>query len=197
LSHAIWLVRRGREGGKRGILAQCTSNICGGRCCPGPAACACTQPSSTNLVPNAGFDTGLSPWTVPSSSETVSWVSDDAEGCPYSGSASIRAGAIYADETDELLSPCVPLSASTSYDFGMKINGYGSCVLNLYQSANCTSATAGSPSVGTGVDNTGWSSNLNAAFGGGAAQSGRISCTVGGGTMHLDMVYVTPVPGYY
>jgi hypothetical protein len=179
------------------VNSQCTSNICGGRCCPGPAACACTQPSSTNLVPSGGFDSGLSPWTVPSSSETVSWVSDDAEGCPYSGSASIRAGAIYADETDELLSPCVPLSASTSYNFGMKINGYGSCVLNLYQNANCTSAAAGSPNVGAGVSNTAWSSNLNAAFGSGNAQSGRISCTVGSGTMHLDMVYVTPAPGSY
>jgi hypothetical protein len=176
---------------------QCTSGICGGRCCAGPTFCTCTQPSSTNLVPNAGFDTGLAPWTVPSSSESVSWVSDDAEGCPNSGSASIQPGAIYADETDELQSPCIPLSPSTNYNFGMKIKGYGSCNFYLYQNANCTAAAITYPGVGTGPSSTTWSSNLNAAFGSGNAQSGRVSCTVNVGGMHLDMVYVTPAPGTY
>ena len=184
------------------VNSQCTSNICGGRCCPGPAFCSCTQPSSSNLVPNAGFDSGLSPWTVPGTTETVSWVSDDAEGCPYSGSASIVGGALADDDAaegvSELLSPCIPLSPSANFNFGMRINGYGGCGITLYQGESCTGATSSGGSVPG--NSTAWPSNVNVAFSSGNAQSGRISCTVGGSpgtTMHIDMVYVTPAPGSY
>src|SRR5262249_50662075 len=34
---------------------QCTSNLCGGKCCNPGAPCKCSQPSKENLIVNPGF----------------------------------------------------------------------------------------------------------------------------------------------
>jgi len=184
--------------------SQCTSSICGGRCCPGPAFCSCSQPSAANLVPNAGFDSGLPSWTVPSSSGTVSWTSDDAEACPYSGAASIVAGALASDEAasnqSQLQSPCLGVSPSTSYNFGGKLKGYGLCQVNLYQNSNCTAALAGGGGIPANNNPASWPSNTNSAFSSGNAHSAIITCTGGssaGLTLHIDMIYLTPAPGSF
>jgi len=71
-----------------GAGQECASAICGGRCCT--TACTCPLPSSANLFgASAGFDTtDLTGWGQTSSFQ---WSSDDADGCPYSGSIRILA----------------------------------------------------------------------------------------------------------
>ena len=43
-----------------GAGEQCTTGICGGRCCTAP--CTCPQPTAGNLFKNAGFDSDVSSW---------------------------------------------------------------------------------------------------------------------------------------
>jgi len=73
-------------------LDECTSAVCGGRCCSSP--CTCPQPSPNNLLKNAGFDSDLSSWDVFSGEKEigVQWNSDDVDGCPYSGSFKVVGG---------------------------------------------------------------------------------------------------------
>ncbi|HXJ22699.1 MAG TPA: hypothetical protein VMT03_20950 [Polyangia bacterium] len=184
---------------------QCVSNMCGGRCCPGPGSCSCPQPSTGNLVPNAGFDTGLGGWMLFSPSPGAgdgSWVSDDASSCPASGAASIVAGADPDEpsELEELESPCMQLSASTTYDFGMKIKGSGSCSLSLVQGSNCGGTAPTGVTGNTSVSAPGGSSwsTVGVNFGSGTAVSGYIYCKVAlNSTLEVDMVYITPAPGTY
>src|SRR5215831_7969487 len=42
---------------------ECSSGLCGGRCCNPGVGCTCTQPSAANLIVNPGFDNALSGWT--------------------------------------------------------------------------------------------------------------------------------------
>ena len=73
-----------------GTFDECTSAICGGRCCSSP--CTCPQPSAQNLFKNPGFDSDLSGWEMFTGTSTgVQWSSDDVDGCPYSGSVKVHA----------------------------------------------------------------------------------------------------------
>ena len=56
---------------------ECSSGVCGGRCCAAGTSCMCPQPSSQNLLRNPGFDSDISGWTIDPGT-TAMWASGDS-----------------------------------------------------------------------------------------------------------------------
>jgi len=174
---------------------ECSSGLCGGRCCNPGVGCTCTQPSAANLIVNPGFDNALSGWTQGAGAGSAAAATDDAEGCPFSGSVFID----NSSSGSKTIYQCVSVNPSTSYDFGVRMrsngSGYVHCDLDLFPAANCggSNATVSSPSW----VNVQWSGDLSATMMTMAAtRSARVTCypdpNVGG---NFDMVYLTPAPG--
>lgn len=72
-----------------------------------------------NLLPNGGFDTGVAPWFERSLPPT--WVADDAEGSPDSGSVRVihdRASNVGPVGVDGVRSPCLPIEPGPHTAFG-------------------------------------------------------------------------------
>jgi len=158
---------KGGSGGGTALLAdgavcsannECTSNSCGGRCCPVNKPCSCPQPSAKNLLNNPGFDSNVSGWSVTTSSGTGSfhWVvlstnDQDASGCPYSGFGRIYTTGVTA------VSQCVAVAASKSYNVSTSVSngsqgdfsdeGFGNieCNLDWFTGANCTGSSVELP----------------------------------------------------
>jgi hypothetical protein len=138
-----------------GAGEQCTTGICGGRCCTAP--CTCPQPSPGNMFANAGFDSDVSSWDRLKSSldqtTGIQWNSQDVDGCPFSGSVQ--------EVTSGLGNPsqCVAVTPGATYTFGawgrnLDGNAY-LCELQFWSGANCTGTlTFGPPGIG-GVE-TAW-----------------------------------------
>lgn len=129
---------------------ECLTAICGGRCCSSP--CTCPRPSPENLLGSgAGFDdTDLSSWGPPG---TMQWSSQDADGCPYSGSVQILSASGYPRR-------CVAVTAGASYSLGGYFkNADGSpwaCYFFTFAGPNCPLAeTPGLSGSFTGT-NTAW-----------------------------------------
>jgi hypothetical protein len=189
--------------------AECTSNVCGGRCCPVGTACNCPQPSAGNLLTNPGFETtaGRSGWT-PMGGNTDAYASVDpfdAHGCPYSSSLKLYT---YLASYPPSLTQCVPVSASKTYNFGAMIYDqycYGVfCELHWFNGASCGNVEVGSELIQSTA--TAWT----AATAGpltppSDAVSARVICrsngpAPGGGAdcwAYIDEVYLTPAPGKY
>src|SRR5262249_22304008 len=113
------------------------------------AGCTCTQPSSGNLVKNAGFDKDLASWTLDPGAATFTWepgtfmtgsdAAGDADACPYSGSIYVSNG---GNSTSQNFWQCVAIATNTSYNFGARIatlsGGEASCSVDIYQGPGCT-----------------------------------------------------------
>ncbi len=111
---------------------ECTTSICGGRCCSTP--CTCPQPGAQNLFKNPGFDNVFSDWD--SHNGDAQWNGGDADGCPYSGSAQVV--------SSQGPSQCVAVVAGQTYNFvGWFKNAdgkYYDCYLVPYGDATCSTS---------------------------------------------------------
>jgi hypothetical protein len=156
-------------------FTECASSICGGRCCSAP--CTCPQPSPQNLFINAGFDADISGWGTVG----VQWVSDDADGCPFSGSAKILGG-------NGNPSRDVNLSPGTFYRFGgsFKVTPGGIVVCQL---------TLDDGTVVPGLVSTSasWSSLSESVQTGPAVSSAHLFCD-GAANTFVDKLFLTPEP---
>jgi hypothetical protein len=175
---------------------ECSSNICGGRCCA--SACTCTQPNaSANLLQNPGFDTNVSGWSTDSGT-TVMWGSGDAENCPYSGIARVNGP---GDGVSRFWQ-CVPISAATTYNFGYRAHADGTsfihCAVEVYPTAGCTNFTTLTIDENTWL-NVDWSPDLSSTFMSSPdARSAKFYCYAeAAGGFALDMLYLSRAPAKY
>jgi hypothetical protein len=143
------------SGGAPGLLtngticsanSECSSNNCGGRCCPVGKPCSCPQPTAKNSLKNPGFDGNVSGWTVTSSvgSGSFHWVAVDsinldATACPYSGFGRIFSGGVTT------VSQCVAVSTSKSYNVSTAVSNAGGgqidCNLDWFSGPDCTGSS--------------------------------------------------------
>jgi hypothetical protein len=172
---------------------QCTSSLCGGRCCNPGAPCKCTQPSPMNVAANAGLDKNLSSWA---SQDGRSWDSEDAEGCPFSGSLNDT-----ADEGYRLV--CVPALPVTAYNVGAWVKMSDNttldfCQVQFFEHPGCD--TANDPVLGYKVFNInpalrGWI--LTSTSVQSPVNTGSASVGCGGANFKIDKIFVTQAPGMY
>lgn len=188
-----------------GACVQCTSDRdCTGNtpsCDTVTHTCVCRRPSLDNLVKNPGFDAaaGLAWWmlgtTLP---HTAAWNSDDADGCPGSGSA-------HAEDTSIEGGPsqCVPVSGNTRYFFGAKIKALsmpqpslGVCEFLIYSDENCT----------TNIPGTGEGFNSGGTIGVWRAMSGSLTTPANAKGIlinclliadNVDQIYLNPRANTY
>ena len=204
------------EGAVCASAAECSSGSCGGRCCKAGVTCNCPQPKPGNLLTNPGFDSNLAGWNInaygggpPESSQRTT---DDAAGCPYSGS--VRIGS-YASEIYQ----CIAVAPSTNYEAGIQWKGADPtavaggihCQGFLYSGVTCPDLYGDHPSpdfsdvfdqanVGFPVNWSGYGSanqGIKSTFFTSTYSKLVIGCLVGGDTytdVFFDMWYVTPVP---
>lgn len=182
---------------------ECSSGLCGGRCCNPGQACTCTQPSAQNMLKNPGFDNDISGWNQEAGPGGFSWQPDDYEKCPFSGSAYISTPAGYSQR----LWQCVAISPHASYDFGVRYHtaegAYAHCDVDIYPGANCT-GTATNVAAGLWL-NVGWGPGGNDViykFDSGLSASAMVSCYNGAdfgvdAAFYIDQIYLTPAPAAY
>jgi hypothetical protein len=163
---------------------QCTSGLCGGRCCNVGAPCKCTQPNPNNLFANAGFDTNIDGWTFGSDSEIVSWTSADAENCPFSGSILSRGNSGSPGRF-------VTLTVGTQYHFGAKFSPTvaGAAYLCYFI------ATGGDASISGNLNIIGQWTSDETTFMAMATEVVQVECEVM--DVLVDQMYLTPVPGRF
>ena len=152
--------------------------------------CVCRQKSASNLVQNANFDGSLTPWQTFQGS-TVYVSSDDADGCPGSGSVSTP--------FPSAIGQCLPVKANTRYYFGVRYHNSGYCYLAFYTGASCDSAT----SVGSTLDlldGAGfptWTSMSSFAVSPTGSVAARVVCSSAVGSGPYDQLYLNPVTNSY
>jgi len=155
--------------------------------------CVCRRPSATNYVLDPGFDSApLAPWNTYTSPEMVSWSSDDADGCPWSGSALVI-------NTEGDPSQCFPIPGGGTYYFGIRLqmplyNGTSYCDVAFTTGTDCyggggTWSGQGriGPTTGT-WDGPGWASFSTTVVAAPGSQRGFIQCSLM--QTKLDQVYV-------
>lgn len=174
--------------------AECATGTCSGRCC-GAIACTCPQPSTGNLIKNAGFDTNLTGWQVDIiGAGSVARDSMDSDGCTFSGAVAIQAS---FDTSRPTISQCVLVKPLTSYNFGVRMFSALHCELNLFTSTDCSGDGTNVASFDwlNGV----WQENTLTLQTGPLTVRARASCTIDGyvATGHLDKMYLTETPGGY
>lgn len=119
--------------------------------------CMCRAPNSANVIKDGGFDdpSTLSSWT----SSQASWSTDDADGCPASGSVQV----------DGPFSRCfqVPLvpAGGVEYSLGMiskSSSNAAGCFGGFYQDSNCTQPAGGANflNLGGGGSSTTWTPSV-------------------------------------
>jgi hypothetical protein len=190
---------------------ECSSGVCGGRCCNQGASCNCLQPTSANLLTNPGFDTNLAGWTMDPGPGGFNWLSGttqdangihaDADDCPFSGAAYVSAP---TDTTNQRISQCVAILPQTNYNFGVRIHSVGgafsNCGVDVYPGAQCT----GTPANVVTVQwiNVDWSPSLDQSFNSGTTGStARVWCYVDAtnfqGAFFFDQIYLAQTPNHY
>jgi hypothetical protein len=191
---------------------ECASGVCGGRCCRTTAACSCTQPTSTNLVRNPGFDNDTSGWQHDADSGdwgTFRWQNGpiplpgghlaDAQNCAWSGTAVIDC--TYEFDTCVQAWQCVEIEQNASYSFGVRLGsdarGDMRCSVDMFSAPGCVGT---SEYVGyVSRTDTGWSDSFQSLnFTSGANMSAKIRCDrTGLGTGTFDMAFLSKRPGGY
>jgi hypothetical protein len=157
----------------------------------GSHACVCRRPSTNNLLVNPGFDTNLSGWGGILPTGEPNWQSDDADGCPESGSVH---GANTQENTDNAPIQCVSVTAGTTYHFGAKFKAATnnqSLSLQYYSDANCQTYVPGGPFVRISTTPTNWSPLDTSAVPPVGINSVAIHCSIYDGAM--DQIYLNAV----
>ncbi len=170
--------------------AQCSSNSCGGRCCPVGTPCSCPQPDAKNLLKNPGFDSNVSGWNV-AGNGTFHWVAvrgndQDATSCPYSGF-----GRFYSTGT-LTVSQCVAVSTAKSYNISSALSnsslgdftnysfGEMQCNFDWFSSSDCSGASLADGALSRQWLNVDWSPALwdgSPWYPPTGAGSARLSCS--------------------
>ena len=101
-------------------IADANCTLTGQVCDTTKHTCGCRKKSSTNLLPDPGFDTGLAGWSQGQLGTA------DADGCAGSKSLSAGGGQF-----------CQKVNPSTFYFFGAKVRGAGYCYLWTYSDNFC------------------------------------------------------------
>lgn len=196
-------VTRKADGEPCATADECTSGVCGGRCCA--AGCTCTLPSAANLLKDPGFDSGVGNWTtmtVTGSPSSITRSTRDAESCPYSGSLQASA----ADE--QVISQCVRNSSLVGdFNFGTRFayDSNGSppnviCQANFHSGFNCDGDPVLANETGAPVPAGNWRSIAGSVAGVSGANSVDLTCYLFGGagvTVYLDMSYISKAPAAY
>jgi len=120
-------------------------------------ACVCRKPSPNNLLVNPGFDANLVGWGGILPTGEPNWVSDDADGCPESGSAH---GANTHENTDNAPYQCVSVTPGVTYYFGAKFKAATNnqfLGLQFSSDSSCQSYVPGGPFVQINTTPTNWS----------------------------------------
>lgn len=179
---------------------ECKTGVCGGRCCA--AGCTCTQPSSTNLLKNPGFDTDTSAWSV--SIGTISRSSSDTEGCVYSGSLEV---VVPQGDLGRTLYQCVRNTLlEGDLNFGVRavssVPGHPICQVNFYSGTNCDGNLTTQNETDPPLDTVDWQDLSGTITSVPVSNSVDFVCYFaadpsGTATYLLDMAYVANVPGRY
>jgi hypothetical protein len=202
------------EGGDGG----CPSGFlrCGSLCVPPRANVGCGQSqckcpvATTNVLTNAGFNSDLTAWNFfPISSATAAWATDDAVGCPSSGSIRIKTP-VRTTGTDDLTQGggCITLEPSARYSAGLRARRLGTATGGIQieiqlipGSSNCQSGISGSispPETDIGGDWTSIATPTSTASANSALFAIYVRKTDSGPDpfdVEIDMAYVAPSPG--
>jgi hypothetical protein len=121
----------------------------------------------------------------------VQWAGQDADGCPYSGSANILAA-------NGNPSQCVPVSAGTFYFFGGWFRNLDAnlvtCLLQTYPEPNCEGTIGFLGNIsGNEVAWTYKTTNIQIPP---SVVSVRLVCD-GNANSYVDKLFLTPPPGGY
>jgi hypothetical protein len=143
------------------------------------------------VVRNPGLDVDMTGWVQDG---TRDWAAEDAEGCPFSGSLSLGAA-------DGYIFQCVPVSASTTYNFGAMIKvapsgAFGSCHAYFFSSIDCSRPSLPSPNEITfDVASGQWTQIQASVQSPASALTAEISCS--GREFKIDQMYLSKAPGMY
>ena len=188
-----------------GSCVQClTGNDCvsyaDGATCGSNYFCQCRAPNPGNLVENGGFDTssGLAGWTINTGFTT--FATDDAEGCPVSGSIQLSTSA-QGDYGG--MSQCIAVAANTTYNFGygykQQVSEAFICNLFFHAGANCPQwfSVVSLPSGAT--TGTAWQYASTSTTSPASAGSASISCTINSSATAgwIDQIYLNPTASGY
>ncbi len=174
-----------------GQCVQCTSSSqCGtGGTCNG-GQCVCRATSASNLLVSPDFTTSsqLANWNAASG---VTWSTDDADGCPGSGSALVSA-------SSGVISQCIPASPGSTYYMSVRsrssdTNATPSCYYD-FRTPGCAETIFGGVRFAGPVSTT-WTNPSPAhdvaPSGAGALQ---LTCTAQGGSVLFDQFDVHTCP---
>jgi hypothetical protein len=137
---------------------------------------------------NAGFDTSISGWAIYGGPVLTQWTSDDADGCPNSGSA-LLTGA-------DILYQCIPATPGLLYAIGVHYKGDSSSSpsFNVLFVSDCSTSSPYGPAVDIQTVNLSASANWTPYGTSFTAPSGAYGLLVvfyaGGGTASYDQPYV-------
>jgi hypothetical protein len=163
--------------------------------------CACTQPSTANVLKNPGFDHDVAGWDITAGS--VSQSSVDVENCPYSGALAVS---VPAAQTE--VHQCVahtPLSGTFNFGARILVVGDGSaiCGVRFFPGDNCDGTEIVDDELNTTTAITDWQSPTPES-GGPVAVTGANSvlffCELLGvppTSIYLDQVFVSRIPYDY
>ncbi len=182
--------------------ADCGGYAAGATCGPN-YSCQCRALTAGNLIQNGGFDTslGLTGWTYGSDGLTT-LSSDDADGCPTSGSVELTVQ--YPNVGG--LSQCITVTANTTYNFGysyvQQVAGALGCNLFWYAGTNCPDYWFSLDSLSSGVNTgTGWYSASTSVTSPAGAASMSVSCSPSSpnnaGPGWLDQIYLNATANQY
>ncbi len=169
---------------------QCASGLCGGRCCNDNVPCLCSQPSSMNLVKNAGFDNDLQSWEA----ELGEWTRSDSDGCPFSGSYHSTFATGYPQQ-------CIRITPGIPYNYGgtfkVKAEGGFACDVMLSDGVDCDGNATfyGTLRPPPNFPSNVWTRVSMRVDATSTSLSAWITCDVNDGD--IDQVFFSPFPGSY
>jgi hypothetical protein len=180
--------------GTQSILITCTNNGSGtgaideiylnqGSSTGFGGTSACSQQSSQDLIPGAGFDTtaALGNWNT--NSGGTSWSSDDAGACSSSGSVSFTSSGS--------MSYCYKSATAATYFLGMKGKGNVGCLGTFNTDKNCTSGIGPDFLNLAPTGSSAWQDTATTVTAPSGTQSILITCTTSGnGTGAIDQIYL-------
>jgi hypothetical protein len=188
----------GVAGGAGGVAGGAGGGAGGAGETGGGGTTTCPKPSGGNLLANPGFDRddGLLFWKT---SEGASWSSDDADGCPQSGSAHsvVTAGTFDFGNVQQ----CVGIQAGVRYFFGYKfkedVPGAGECRVRFFQGPDCSGNELDAVVVqtnGAPADLTWMSSPLAMAFAPQNATVANVICQINiESSILFDDLFLNPI----
>jgi hypothetical protein len=146
--------------------------------------CVCRQKSNGNKVQNPGFDVsaGLTSWDSSSTPVTAIYSTEDADGCPGSGSLYISDFAGFGQCMNDI-------GSNVPYKAGYRLKGQAYCGLAFYSARNCT-GFVGEDNLGGTWGSSGWMT-VGPFYGTTPAdtQSAHFGCSGAASVGNFDQIY--------